>query len=188
MSQERLKVCGKKKLKKGIKDAAETTLEFAPKRNSRDWFNEECRTAIGARNEARRQYLQRPTRAKEQEYRDYRREADWICRRKKRVAINERLQQMEEDFVNNDLVWEYKEVSTFKRGLVPRTSFIRSDKGKIVSYSMEIKVDEGNISTDTSTQLRKRRGSQKEISAVGDTSMMGRKKLNHEQCMKLFGP
>jgi hypothetical protein len=62
MSQERLKVCGgKKKLKEGIKDAAETTLGFAPKRNLRDWFNEEYRTAIGARNEARRQYLQRPT-------------------------------------------------------------------------------------------------------------------------------
>jgi hypothetical protein len=83
---------------------------------------------------------------------------------------------MEEDFVNNDLVWENKEVSTFKRGLVPRTSFIRSEKGKIVSDSMGIKIDEGNISTDTSTQLRKRRRSQKEISAVRDTSMMGRKK------------
>jgi hypothetical protein len=81
-----------KKLKEGIKDAAETTLGFAPKQNSRDWFDEERRMAIEARNEARRQYLQRPTRAKEQEYRNHRREADKICKRKKRVPINERLQ------------------------------------------------------------------------------------------------
>jgi hypothetical protein len=41
-----------KKLKKGIKDAVETTLGFAPKRNSRDWFDEKCRMAIEVRNEA----------------------------------------------------------------------------------------------------------------------------------------
>jgi hypothetical protein len=46
---------------------------------------------------------------------------------------------MEEDFVNNDLVWAYKEDNTFKRGFVPRTSFIRSEKGKIVSNPMGIK-------------------------------------------------
>jgi hypothetical protein len=125
-----------KKLKEGIKDAEETTLGFEPKQNSRDWFDEECRTA---RNYARRQYLQRPTRAKEQEYRNHRREADKICRRKKSVAINERLQQIEEDFVNNDLVWAYKEVNTVKRGFVPRTNFIRSEKGKIVSDPVGIK-------------------------------------------------
>jgi hypothetical protein len=76
------------KLTEGIKDAAKTTLGFAPKRNSRDWFDEECRTAIEARNEARRQYYMCPTRAKEQEYRNHRREDDKICTRKKTVAIN----------------------------------------------------------------------------------------------------
>jgi hypothetical protein len=33
----------------------------------------------------------------------------------------------------------YKEVNTFKRGFVPRTSFIRREKGKIVSDPMGIK-------------------------------------------------
>jgi hypothetical protein len=122
-----------KNLKEGIKDAVETTLGFAPKRNSRDWFDKECRMAIEARNEARQQYLQCPTRVKEQEYKNRRREADKICKQEKRVAINERLQQIEEDFVNDDLVWAYKEVNTFKRGFVPRTSFINSEKGKIVT-------------------------------------------------------
>jgi hypothetical protein len=41
-----------KKLKEGIKDAAETTLGFALKQNSSYWFDEECRMAIEARNEA----------------------------------------------------------------------------------------------------------------------------------------
>jgi hypothetical protein len=44
-----------------------------------------------------------------------------------------------DDFVNDDVVWAYKEVSTFKRGFVPRTSFISSEKGKIVSDPMGIK-------------------------------------------------
>jgi hypothetical protein len=74
----------------------------------------------------------------EQECRNHRREADKICRWKKRVAINERLQQIE-DVVNSDLVWVYKEVNTFKRGFVPRTNFIRREKGKIVSDLMGIK-------------------------------------------------
>jgi hypothetical protein len=89
-------------------------------------------------------------------------------------------------------VWAYKEDNTFKRGFVPRTSFIRSEKGKIVSNPMGIKkIYGGNISTDSSTQLRKRPRSQKETSAVGETLMMGRKKLNNQQrhkCMKLLGP
>jgi hypothetical protein len=89
------------KLKVGIKVATEKTLGFARKRKSTDWFDEGCSTAIEAINEARRQYVQRPTRAKKQKYRNHRREADNICRRKKRVAINERLQKIEEDFVNN---------------------------------------------------------------------------------------
>jgi hypothetical protein len=50
-----------KKLKEGIKDMVETTLGFALERNSRDWFDEESRMAIEARNEVRHHYLQRPT-------------------------------------------------------------------------------------------------------------------------------
>jgi hypothetical protein len=33
----------------------------------------------------------------------------------------------------------YKEVDTFKRGIVPRTSFIRSERGKVVSDPVGIK-------------------------------------------------
>jgi hypothetical protein len=49
------------KLKEGIKDVVETTLGFALKPNSRDWFDEECRMAIEATNEVCQQYLQCPT-------------------------------------------------------------------------------------------------------------------------------
>ena len=87
---------------------------------------------------ARKRYLTRPTRAKYEEFQQKRREANYICRRKKRTAWNEQLEDMEKNFKENNDRQAYKEVKFIKKGYAPRTSMIKDKKGEIVSTHAEV--------------------------------------------------
>lgn len=71
------------RMKKAIIEAAETTIgEKKLVRN--EWFDQDCATAIQKKNEARRNLLQRSTRGAQEKYNSLRKEANKICRYKKK--------------------------------------------------------------------------------------------------------
>ncbi|PNF24941.1 hypothetical protein B7P43_G09156 [Cryptotermes secundus] len=80
---------------------AEKTLGYQEKRDNREWFDEECRESINLKIKKYMEYMGRPTRARNEAYKEERRKADKICRKKKWAFVNEQLLQMEEDFKNN---------------------------------------------------------------------------------------
>jgi hypothetical protein len=70
-----------------ILETANNILGPEPTKERREWFDEECKAAIEDRNKTQ-EYLARPTRQKQDIYKEKRREIDKLCRRKKRAALN----------------------------------------------------------------------------------------------------
>src|SRR5215469_16109587 len=59
------------------------------------WFDEDCKKAIKAKNEARKKCIIQDTRANKEEYMKRRNEARKICRDKKREMINNEIKELE---------------------------------------------------------------------------------------------
>ena len=125
-------------LKKIIKATTEEIVGLEPKVPRNCWFDKECERALEERNIARNKYLARPTRAKYTEFQTKRREASYICRRKKREANNKRIVEMEKDFQENNIRQGYREVRYRKKGFIPRIDMIRELNGNIISAQEQV--------------------------------------------------
>lgn len=82
-------------MKESIKTEARDTLGKAPKRNTKEWFSEECLIAVEEREKVHKAYLERPTRTKNQEIGNWNREMRNICRRKN---LNDKMAKIVEEF------------------------------------------------------------------------------------------
>ncbi|PSN47273.1 hypothetical protein C0J52_13339 [Blattella germanica] len=122
-----------KHVKQQILDTAQTVLGTEPKREINEWFDEECQIKIEDRKKAYKEYLTRSTRQKYELYKNKRREADKICRKKKRTAINKYLIEMDEDLKDNRTFDGFKKVKHMREGYKPRTTLCRDASGKILS-------------------------------------------------------
>jgi len=76
-----------------IEAAKESLGEKKGKRNE-EWFDEECRTAIQEKKNMRKIMLQRMTKSRKQNYREYRRRANKICREKKREMLKRQIESI----------------------------------------------------------------------------------------------
>lgn len=65
------------------------------KHSNAEWFDEECRRAIGDKDEARSRCLQRETRSNRNEYCVKKKEATKIYRKKKREYLMEKVREIE---------------------------------------------------------------------------------------------
>ncbi|PNF31855.1 hypothetical protein B7P43_G08920 [Cryptotermes secundus] len=124
--------------KTAIITEAERTLGYQEKQDNREWFDEECRESINLKNKKYMEYMERPTRARNEAYKEARRKADKICRKKKRAFLNEQLLQLEEDFKNNKTKNAFGRIKYMKEGFKPKTEFIRDKKGLLINNKTEI--------------------------------------------------
>ena len=85
------------KFKSNMAKAAEEVLGYQGKQDRRLWFDEDCQVAINHKNDKYKEYIGRPTRIREEAYKEARRNAVKICRRKKRVFLNKHLLDVEEN-------------------------------------------------------------------------------------------
>jgi hypothetical protein len=111
--------------KQGVIKAAILTLEFEKKPRRNEWYDEECEEAISGRNQAYNKYISRPIRAKRTEYKNMRRIADKICRKKKRAALNEHLIKICEEFKEKKLNMAFKDVKSQRDGFKPDTDLCK---------------------------------------------------------------
>jgi hypothetical protein len=70
-------------IKNTINTTVETVLDPAKGKTRLPLFNEECKTTLEVREEARVEYIRKKTKASQEVYRCKRRDANRICRRKK---------------------------------------------------------------------------------------------------------
>ncbi|PNF30664.1 hypothetical protein B7P43_G06158 [Cryptotermes secundus] len=82
--------------KAAIITEADGILGCQEKQDNTEWFDEECGESINLKNKKYMEYMERPSRARNEAYKEARKKAH-----KKRAFLNEQLLQMEEDFKNN---------------------------------------------------------------------------------------
>lgn len=75
-------------IRNAILNVEKAILGPRPKRGRNEWFDQECLERIEGRNNARKNYIERPTRAKWRKYKKARKEAKRIIRIKKRKHLN----------------------------------------------------------------------------------------------------
>lgn len=120
-------------IKRVLKVAAEQTVGVGARRVRSDWFDVDCRRAIAERNSSLREYLSRPTRAKLEAYRIKRRTADKLCRKKKREISNRQIQDIYDNFQNNNIRQAYREVKAISSDFKPRTTLCKDNNGGIIA-------------------------------------------------------
>ena len=115
------------------------------------WFDEDCRKAIKAKNEARKKCIVRDTRANKEEYMKRRNEASKICRDKKRKIINNDIKELEIENGKNEKRKFYKKLETLTKTYKPRNrntkardgSVLTDEKGRLNRWNEHFKGEEG---------------------------------------------
>ncbi|KAJ4433364.1 hypothetical protein ANN_15623 [Periplaneta americana] len=97
----------------------------------REWFDEECKIKIGERNIARLNWLRKKTRASADVYKEKKKEAKSICRRKKREYFGELMNDLNEGEREGTREF-YARVKHFKKGFKPRVDFCQDEEGKLI--------------------------------------------------------
>ena len=90
------------KYKQCYNRTAEETIKIRENNIRNEWWDEECKATISRKNNARRKCLQKRTRANQEQYKQARKEANKICKEKKKQWINNRIKQVEEAHKQND--------------------------------------------------------------------------------------
>ena len=110
-------------MEQAIKSTAEEIIGETKYKKKEEWFDEECATYtyIIEKNKAR-QMLQKEARTNYQEYQERRREANRICKKKKRENMKKQLQEINQLKQQNERRKFYKAVNNMKRALQPRMS------------------------------------------------------------------
>jgi hypothetical protein len=70
-------------LEKAIKTAAEETIGEIKHKKNEEWFDEECAAYSREKNNARQKRIQKETRSNYEEYREWRRKTNRLCKRKR---------------------------------------------------------------------------------------------------------
>jgi hypothetical protein len=78
-------------IKSTILESAEEIIKTREKHARNEWWDEECKEAISKKNIARKKCLQKRTTANQEQYTQARKEANKICKEKKKHWLNNRI-------------------------------------------------------------------------------------------------
>lgn len=119
-------------IKTAIKIAADEILGTYREKEKNEWYDDECKEAVNKRNEARIKLLQRHTRQKFEEYNRQRREAKYMCRKKKREYMDKQLEKIQEAHDKKEIRNFYRDLKKIDGNYQPRETMCRDNEGRIL--------------------------------------------------------
>jgi hypothetical protein len=128
-----------KNVKNAINRMAETILGPAKGKTRSPCFDEECKIALERREGARTEYIRKKTRASQEEYKCKRRDANRICRKKKRVYEKERLEELKNWEQKSKVTLFYEMIQKQKKGFQQRVDFCQDRRGNLIGGKEDIK-------------------------------------------------
>lgn len=134
-SQEEGIECLWERLKTSIIQTAEEILGEKPRGSRDQWFDEECREVIEHKN-ARERLISNGMRGRMEEYREARRKAKDLLRKKKRTFYREKLKHLEQKCHygrKNGNRKFFREVKEVKASYTPQCKFIRTSDGTLAT-------------------------------------------------------
>ena len=117
---------------------AEETIKIREKNIRNEWWDKECKAAISRKNITRRKCLQKRTRANQEQYNQARKEANEICREKKKQWINNRIKQVEEAHKQNNTRKFFKDIRAFQNDRSFPVFACKDENGTLKTDKQEI--------------------------------------------------
>ena len=105
-----------------IYTAAENTLGQKVKRIRNGWYDEECKEMLEKQSSVRLKMLQRKTRSNIETFRNARRDARRICRRRKKQYEEEKIEDLRDKYKRNAVKHFYEGIRKIRTGFQPRTT------------------------------------------------------------------
>ena len=103
-----------------------------------EWFDEECAIYIGEKNKARQKMLQNETMSNYEEYQEWRRKTNRICKRKKRESMRKRLEEINQVNQQKERCNFYKSVNNMKTDFQPRMIDCKGKDGRMIGEEGKI--------------------------------------------------
>jgi hypothetical protein len=123
------------KQSKKLSNVVGSVLGKTTRQEKTPWYYDECRRAVGRRNNGRIKMINHSTRTNGEEYKLARREARSVCRRKKGDYEKSQLQKIEEFLKNRKF---YQDVKNKTKEFQPRNDFCRAKERNIISDGIAI--------------------------------------------------
>ena len=118
-----------------IQEAAEEILGRTTRRQGKDWFDEDCRTAVETKKVMR---LGATRRSQVAAYKQYKIQVYRLLRRKKREHLNEQIESLEAHNRNGNVRDFYKIIKNQRKGFQPRSLKINDTNGQLLSDTTRI--------------------------------------------------
>lgn len=126
------------RFKSNISQATTKTLGTEQRRPKDTWWDNDCEEAMNRRNDARKILLNRHTRLSQEKYKETRKAAKRICRRKKREKLDERLRNMEHASQAKDSKTLFKILKNTKNEYHPRLVLCKDKEGRCITEQSDI--------------------------------------------------
>ena len=125
-------------IRKVILEVAKEEIGEQRKERNQDWYDEECQAAMKGKNDARRKCLNKGTRKNREEYKEKRKIATKLCRRKKREMWNKKIEEIKGANIKKNVRKFYKEVKKISKGYQQQNIVYKDEKGKILTEKKDI--------------------------------------------------
>lgn len=128
-----------RELAMAVKDASEVGIGYKPQQKNKQWFDEDCASAVVTRKKVRMLSLQNPNDPDlRQSMIDTRKATKKIIRQKKREFINTELDIIEQDRREGRIRKHYLGINKIKKGYQPRSQMIKDVDGKLLTNPNEV--------------------------------------------------
>jgi hypothetical protein len=97
-----------------------------------------CRSVMNEQNTARHRCLQKRTRANQEYYSQKRRDANRVCKQKKKIWLNNTIKQREEAHKQNNARKFFKDIRSFQGEKPIGVLACRDEDGKLISEQKKI--------------------------------------------------
>ena len=125
-------------IKQAIRKAADNILGQKPRTVKNGWYDAECTKIFEEQNNPRLKMLQRKTCSNIEAYKEARREARKVCRKKEKYYEEEKLEELQEKYKRNRLKQFYEGIRKIRTGFQPRTTMCKNKQGVIVGEKKDV--------------------------------------------------
>lgn len=127
-----------KQIARNIKKSAEEVIGVFRRQRNTEWFDNDCEEAIKRKNEARNVMLQKKTRLSRRRYDELRKIAKKMCKKKKKDAMNKKVQEIEEHHSKYESKNFFGKMKIMRNGFQPKLNACKNKQGKVLSEEAEI--------------------------------------------------
>jgi hypothetical protein len=101
--------------------------------NDQEWYDQECRDATEAKNEAHKRYIDSSTRYNHCEYKNKKKEAKKLHRKKKKKHLNQKVEQIEKHQINQQPKNMYHNIKNQTKNFKPRINICKDKNENLIS-------------------------------------------------------